>query len=219
MSIETTTESASLLAQGIAQLQLAIDHAQQQKMLAYLQLLEKWDSKFNLTAIHGLPQMVIKHLLDSLAAMPYVQGAHCLDVGTGAGLPGVPLAIANPQQQFVLLDSNGKKIRFLQEVKQRLQLTNVELVQSRIQDYRPETPFSDVLCRAFAELSAWLVQAQQVGNADTKYWAWKGQYPAQEIAALPEAASLLNSIELKIPSLAEKRHLLCFSLKQATNKS
>ena len=140
--------AATLLQEGLRQLcpsQLGL----YTPLMDYIYLLAKWNKAYNLTAIRDVPSMVTKHLLDSLALLPYLKGARILDVGTGAGLPGVVLALAKPTSHFVLLDSNGKKTSFLQEVRRVLQLKNSEIIQSRAELYRDTTGFDTVLSRAF----------------------------------------------------------------------
>lgn len=152
--------------------------------IAYLKLLYKWNNAYNLTAIRELDNMVTHHILDSLAILPWVKGPKLLDVGTGAGLPGIPLAIAMPSLQVVLLDSNGKKIRFLREVKRALALNNVEVVQSRAETYHPTSGFDTVTSRALSDLES-LVHWTQHLIADDGIWlAMKGRYPETELVAM-----------------------------------
>lgn len=151
---------------------------------AYLDLLEKWNKTYNLTAIRTRVDMISKHIQDSLAMLPYVQGTSLLDVGSGAGLPGLPIAICRPDLHVVLLDSNGKKTRFLAEVVRTLGLQNIHVEQNRVEDYPPATRFDTVISRAFSNL------AQFVGSsahliADNGIWlGMKGRYPAKELAAI-----------------------------------
>ncbi|MCW8387289.1 16S rRNA (guanine(527)-N(7))-methyltransferase RsmG [Fluoribacter dumoffii] len=147
----------------------------------YLFLLNKWNLAYNLTAIRDLESMIGKHILDSLAILPWLKGNHIIDVGTGAGLPGIPLALARPEFNFVLLDSNGKKTRFLQEVKRQLNLKNVEIVQFRVENYHPTQGFDTVLSRAFSSLQQ-MVQWTQHLIADDGIWlAMKGRNPDIEL--------------------------------------
>jgi 16S rRNA (guanine527-N7)-methyltransferase len=170
-----------ILAQGLEQFNLT---SLSEPLLHYLSLLDKWNSAYNLTAIRDLKSMVTKHILDSLAVLPWIQGMRILDVGTGAGLPGIPLAIAQPEKQFVLLDSNGKKARFLLEVKRALALKNVEIVQFRAENYHPEQGFDTVTSRAFSSLEQMIYWTQHL-IADHGIWlAMKGRYPDEELSAL-----------------------------------
>ncbi|CAM2744516.1 16S rRNA (guanine(527)-N(7))-methyltransferase RsmG [Legionella worsleiensis] len=150
----------------------------------YLLLLKKWNTAYNLTAVRKPEEMISKHLLDSLAVIPWLKGTRILDVGTGAGLPGVPLAIAQPDKQFVLLDSNGKKIRFLNEVKRQLDLENLEIVQSRVENYHPARGFDTVTSRAFSSLDQMIYWTQHL-IADNGIWlAMKGRYPDTELSMI-----------------------------------
>lgn len=150
--------------------------------MQYLSLLYKWNQAYNLTAVRDMDSMVTRHLLDSLAILPWVKGPRLLDVGTGPGLPGIPLALANPSLQLVLLDSNGKKIRFLQEVKRVLALDNVEIVQARVESYLPEQRFDTVTSRAFSELQHMLSCTEHLIATDGIWLAMKGRYPEAELA-------------------------------------
>lgn len=170
-----------LLQEGLEQFNLSALSA---PLFQYLSLLNKWNAAYNLTAIRDMESMVTKHLLDSLAIRPWLKGDSILDVGTGAGLPGIPLAIAEPQRQFVLLDSNGKKIRFLREVKRQLALTNLEIVQFRVENYHPNQGFDTVTSRAFSSLEQMIFWTQHL-IADQGMWlAMKGRYPDEELQAL-----------------------------------
>jgi 16S rRNA (guanine527-N7)-methyltransferase len=173
-------------------IQLQLEHGLEQfnlgslasPLLEYLLLLDKWNKAYNLTAIRDLESMVNKHILDSLAILPWLKGSHIIDVGTGAGLPGIPLAIARPDKHFVLLDSNGKKVRFLQEIKRALGLKNLEIVQSRVENYHPGQGFDTVTSRAFSSLEQMIYWTQHLIAKDGIWLAMKGRYPAEELATL-----------------------------------
>lgn len=169
------------LKKGLEQFNLVDLHA---PLTQYLLLLDKWNAAYNLTAIRDLETMVTKHLLDSLAILPWVHGELILDVGTGAGLPGIPLAIAQPERQFVLLDSNGKKVRFLQEVKRQLALPNLEVVQFRVENYHPKQGFDTVLSRAFSSLEQMIFWTQHLISQEGVWLAMKGRYPDEELSHL-----------------------------------
>ncbi len=145
--------------QGCDALQLSVDAGQQQRLLDYLALLSRWNQTYNLTAVRDEAQMVTRHLLDSLAIAPYLTGRRFLDVGTGAGLPGVPMALVFPEREFHLLDSNGKKTRFLFQVKTALGLDNMVVHHARVEAFRVAEPFDTVLSRAFASLRIWCMVA------------------------------------------------------------
>ena len=152
--------------------------------LQYLYLLHKWNHAYNLTAIRDLDSMVTLHLLDSLSIVPWVKGPCLLDVGSGAGLPGIPLAIACPELKVVLLDSNGKKIRFLHEVKRVLSLANVDIIQSRVESYHPAHLFDTVTSRAFSHLEQMIVWTKHLLATEGRWLAMKGRYPDVELAAI-----------------------------------
>ena len=166
--------------------QLKLDFAPDQ-LIQYLALLHKWNQAYNLTAIRDLHSMVTLHLLDSLAILPMIHGTRILDVGTGAGLPGVPLALANPALHVVLLDSNGKKIRFLQEVKRALVLDNIEVIQTRVERYHPTSSFDTVTSRAFSNLKQMLDCTEHLIAPDGIWLAMKGRHPEAELACMNRA--------------------------------
>jgi len=170
-----------ILKNGLSELGLTIDSI---KLEQYLELLHKWNHAYNLTAIRDLESMVSKHILDSLAILPFVNGESLLDVGTGAGLPGIPLAIAAPNLKIVLLDSNGKKIRFLQEVKRQLKLDNVEIIQSRVESYHPDILFDILTSRAFSSIDQMLNLTRHLIAPDGMWVLMKGLRPDDELAAI-----------------------------------
>ena len=174
-------EQQTILEQGLAHLGLQMPS---EGLLAYLDLLYKWNHAYNLTAIRDKESMVTRHLLDSLAILPWIQGQHLLDVGCGAGLPGIPVALACPDLQVTLLDSNGKKIRFLQEVKRALSLNNIQLIQMRAESYHPAQPFDTVSSRAFSELKQMIHWTQHLIAPGGIWLAMKGRHPEAELAAL-----------------------------------
>lgn len=153
-------------------------------LLHYLYLLNKWNLAYNLTAVRDMESMISKHLLDSLAILPWIKGKKIIDVGTGAGLPGIPLAIARPDINCVLLDSNGKKVRFLKEVKRQLDLKNIEIVQFRVENYHPEQGFDTVISRAFSNLEQMIHWTQHLIAKDGLWLAMKGRFPETELNAI-----------------------------------
>lgn len=169
------------LSDGLAQLGVQVPV---EPLLDYLTLLDKWNHAYNLTAVRGMDAMVARHVLDSLAILPWVTGSRLVDVGTGAGLPGIPLAIARPECGVVLLDSNGKKIRFLNEVKRTLSLDNVEIVQTRVENYHPARGFDTVISRAFSDLNQMIRWTGHLLAADGIWLAMKGRVPASELASI-----------------------------------
>ncbi|NOR51936.1 MAG: 16S rRNA (guanine(527)-N(7))-methyltransferase RsmG [Gammaproteobacteria bacterium] len=197
------------LSKGITELGLELSEAQQIQLLDYLDLLLKWNRVYNLTAINSHQSGVVRHLLDSLAIAPYIDGERLLDVGSGGGLPGIPLAIAYPEKQFVLLDSNSKKTRFLVQAKGELGLDNLNVVHSRIEEFRAERPFNTSLSRAFASLKDIVTLTGHLLDEGGALMAMKGQIDLAELADIPQDYRVEKKIELAVPGLQqEQRHLL-----------
>lgn len=177
-------------------------------LTAYLALLERWNRAYNLTAVRDPDAMVIRHLLDSLSILPWVEGPRVLDVGSGAGLPGIPLSIARTDCEFYLLDSNGKRTRFLTQVCAELQLKNVCVARSRVEDYQPEILFNSVVSRAFATLADMVVDAGRLCAPEGRLLAMKGVFPDDELARLPPDYRVVGIYPLHVPSLDAERHLV-----------
>src|SRR3990172_1133131 len=177
---------AQQLAQGALQLGFTLPAGAQQRLLENLALLQKWNRVYNLTAVREAPRMVRQHLLDSLAAAPHVAAANLLDVGSGAGLPGIPLALALPDSRVTLLDSNHKKAAFLRQAVMELQLTNAEVVCERAESWTPLAPFDVVISRAFSDLAELVVLAGRHLAERGRLVAMKGVHPYEEIAQLPQ---------------------------------
>ncbi|MFP5429675.1 MAG: 16S rRNA (guanine(527)-N(7))-methyltransferase RsmG [Gammaproteobacteria bacterium] len=196
----------SRLRAGVEKLSLSLPEGAMDKLLAYLALLVKWNGAYNLTAIRDPEQMVIKHLLDSLSIVPYVQGGSLIDVGTGAGLPGLVLAIVKPELDVTLLDSNGKKVRFLRQVIADLKICNANAVQMRVEEF--DRQFDLVSSRAFATLADMVNGSRQLLAENGEFLAMKGVHPTEEIVALPEGFSVRDVVPLTVPFLDEERHLV-----------
>ncbi len=202
---------AAILARGLEQMALPLSAAVQEKLLIYVELLAKWNHVYNLTAVRDPAEMVTRHLLDSLSVAPHLRGLRVLDVGSGAGLPGIPLALARPEWQFVLVDSNRKKTRFIMQSCIELGLANVHVETGRIEDYSPPVLFDTVISRAFSELAAMLVATGHLCRPDGVLLAMKGEYPAAELAVLAERAPgfVVQGVEvLQVPGLDAQRHVV-----------
>jgi 16S rRNA (guanine527-N7)-methyltransferase len=199
------------LAEGVGRLGLALGGAEQARLLAYLDLLAKWNRIYNLTAVRDPDEMLTLHLLDSLSVTPWVQGERVLDVGSGAGLPGIPLAIALPRFRFTLLDSNAKKTRFMIQAVAELGLDNVRVEQARVSEFKPEKSFNTVISRAFASIADFLDGAGHLSAADGQLLAMKGVYPRQELEGLPPGFRLESVQKLMVPGLKAERHLAILS--------
>lgn len=195
---------ARLLAGLVA---LKLDPALAGPLLKYLGELVVWNKAYNLTAVREPAEMVTRHLLDSLSVLKHVAG-RVIDVGAGAGLPGVPLAIANPTLHVTLLDSSGKKARFLRHAQRTLALANVEVVEARAEAYTPPAPFDTVISRAFASLGEFLAATARLGAGNGRWLAMKGKLEAKELAEVPPGFRVEQEIQLKVPGLDEARHLI-----------
>ena len=198
----------SVLQQGCERLQLPVTAAQLQQLLDYLALLSKWNKSYNLTAVRDETQMVTRHLLDSLAIAKHLSGQRLIDVGTGGGLPGVPMAILFPQREFHLLDSNGKKTRFLFQVKTALGLDNMTVHQARVESFHPDALFDTVLSRAFASLQDMVRDCRHLLNPEGRFLAMKGVYPTAELETLSKEYAVVAVYPLTVPGLDEQRHLV-----------
>jgi len=197
---------AGELAAGIAALGLDVAPDAQQRMLDYLVLVEKWNKAYNLTAVREPAKMLTHHLLDSLAVLPLVIGPRVLDVGSGAGLPGIPLALARPEWQFTLLDSNHKKTTFLRQAAIELKLNNVDVVCDRVETWASPHSFDTVVSRAFSDLAEFLTLAGKLCAKTGVVVAMKGVYPHEELAQLPKDFQLRNVVPLNVPGLGAERH-------------
>lgn len=193
------------LQQGINQMGINVPEHVPEKLIDYLGLLTHWNRAYNLTAVREPVEMVSKHLLDSLAVLPYISEGRVADVGSGAGLPGIPLALCLPETQFVLIDSNGKKTRFLNQAKMVLNLHNVEVVNQRVEQYRPGIYFDQIIARAYASTDGILKSTQHLHNTDTRTLVMQGKL--DETLAFPGYA-LKESYMLDVHGLDADRHLL-----------
>ncbi|EDP9257465.1 16S rRNA (guanine(527)-N(7))-methyltransferase RsmG [Salmonella enterica subsp. enterica serovar Newmexico] len=183
------------------------DH-QKTLLVAYVDMLHKWNKAYNLTSVRDPNEMLVRHILDSIVVAPYLQGQRFIDIGTGPGLPGIPLAIVLPDAHFTLLDSLGKRVRFLRQVQHELKLENITPVQSRVEAYPSEPPFDGVISRAFASLNDMVSWCHQLPGEKGCFYALKGQLPGDEIASLPDNFSVESVEKLRVPQLEGERHLV-----------
>jgi 16S rRNA (guanine527-N7)-methyltransferase len=201
MSLTATLENL------IAKTDLALNEVQIRQLIQYVELLNKWNKAYNLTSVRDPQEMLIKHILDSLMVGKVLQGHHFIDVGTGPGLPGIPLAILYPERNFVLLDSLGKRITFLRQVVFQLKLENVTPVLSRVENYQ-EQQFDGVLSRAFASLLDMVDWCQHLVKDNGCFYALKGVQPSDEMALLPDNIQVKQVHEITVPNLDAERHVI-----------
>lgn len=214
--MSVSPQHAQELIEGAQQLGVILTEQQQQQLLQYLGLLIKWNKAYNLTAVRNPDEMVSRHLLDSLSVVQYVEqyGNDWLDVGSGGGMPGVPLAIIFPERKFTLLDSNGKKTRFLTQVKLELKLDNLEVIHNRVEAFTPAGAFSGIISRAFSSLADFTNWTRHLGDVNSHWLAMKGVHPDDELQALPEDFRLDSCQILKVPGCQGQRHLLILQRQQ-----
>ncbi|MGT3762979.1 16S rRNA (guanine(527)-N(7))-methyltransferase RsmG [Vibrio cholerae] len=198
----------------ISKTSLTVTEQQREQLVGYVQMLDKWNKAYNLTSVRDPMEMLVKHILDSLVVSPHLVGERFIDVGTGPGLPGIPLAIMHPDKEFVLLDSLGKRIRFLKQVIHELKINNVLPVQSRVEEFDPESGFDGVLSRAFASMTDMVNWCQHLPKPNAGvFLALKGVRPDDEITLLPEWCSVTDIKALQVPELEGERHLVILSRK------
>ncbi|MFT4994458.1 MAG: 16S rRNA (guanine527-N7)-methyltransferase [Paraglaciecola sp.] len=198
----------SLLQHSLSQLDIAVTEQQQQKLIDYVLMMDKWNKAYNLTSVRDPKDMVLKHLVDSVVIAPHITGQVYIDVGTGPGLPGIPLAILHPDKTFILLDSLGKRVRFMKQVAYELKIANIQAVQSRVEDYQTTLAIDGVLSRAFASLKDMLHWCEHLVDSSGTFLALKGQLPEEEIRQLPAGYNLVDVIKLQVPDLEGDRHLI-----------
>ncbi|AZZ95362.1 16S rRNA (guanine(527)-N(7))-methyltransferase RsmG [Hahella sp. KA22] len=196
------------LTSGLKAMGVSLAEAQQIQILRYLELLHKWNKAYNLTAVRDPALHVSRHILDSLAALPYLKGAQFLDVGAGAGLPGIPLSIAQPDSHWTLLDSNGKKTRFMDQCRMDMGLTNLRVEHTRIEAFTPDAKFDGIISRAFATIGDMIAGCRDLILPETRIYALKGLYPHDEIEAMPADFEVVEWHKLEVPGCDGERHLL-----------
>ncbi|XQW85139.1 16S rRNA (guanine(527)-N(7))-methyltransferase RsmG [Thalassotalea piscium] len=202
----------------LAQSTINLSDKQVAQLIQYVEMLVKWNKAYNLTSVRDPSEMLTKHIMDSLMVGPCLHGNRFIDVGTGPGLPGIPLAILYPEKEFTLLDSLGKRITFLRQVVFQLKLENVKPVLSRVEKFQPEQLFDGVLSRAFASLDDMVNWCKHLTADETgRFYALKGQYPSEELSQLPAGIKLVTSYPIVVPQLLGERHLI--ELKKAINNN
>lgn len=199
----------SQLVSLVEQTDLSLSEHQLEQLVKYVELLDKWNKAYNLTSVRDPQEMLIKHIMDSLMVGQYIHGDNLIDVGTGPGLPGIPLAIMFPEKQFTLLDSLGKRITFLKQVVFQLKLENVTPVLARVEEHQPEKAYDGVLSRAFASLLDMISWCHHlIDDQSGRFFALKGQLPQEELTQLPEDVILVKSHQVFVPKLTGERHLI-----------
>lgn len=203
------------LEEGLAQMGLSATATTRQNWLAYLDLLTRWNRVHNLTAIRDPEKMLTHHLLDSLAVLPLVTATRLLDVGSGGGLPGIPLAIGQPDMQVTLVDSNQKKASFLRQAVAELGLANVTVLAGRVEQMPGDAGYDGIISRAFAETALFLQLTRHMLAPGGRWYVMKGVYPEAELQALPSWAGLQSGQEIRVPGLDARRHLLIVGDREA----
>ncbi|WGW00378.1 16S rRNA (guanine(527)-N(7))-methyltransferase RsmG [Vibrio sp. YMD68] len=202
------------LEQLVSQTNIQVSSDQADQLIGYVEMLNKWNKAYNLTSVRNPSEMIVKHILDSIVVSEHLQGTRFIDVGTGPGLPGVPLAIMNPEKEFYLLDSLGKRIRFIKQVCHELGIKNVTTVQSRVEEFQTEDKFDGVLSRAFASMSDMVEWCHHLPKSDSGvFLALKGQLQKDEVEQLPQWCSVNSVKSLNVPELEGERHLVILSRK------
>lgn len=204
----TFVDPAELLEDGLYDLELEEILGGDNLLMEYVTELMNWNRVYNLTSVRKPTDIVTRHILDSLTILPHLHGERILDIGTGAGLPGIPLAIACPEREFVLLDSSSKKLRFVQQTLGILNLDNVTLVDSRVEEFQPDALFDTIICRAFSDLPDFYRYAARLCNDEGRMLAMKGVYPMTEVECLEDKSVIDDVVALKVPGLDAERHLV-----------
>lgn len=197
-----------IILRGAAQLTVPLSEAQGDRLLAYIDLLVKWNKVYNLTAVRDVDAMLTHHILDSLAVVPHIPPGPLLDVGSGPGIPGVPIAIAEPERLVSMLDSNTKKAAFVRQAAGALSLANVSVYSLRVEQWTPDERFAVVISRAFTELRLFAQWCGHLIGAGGVLAAMKGAYPKEEIDRLPAGFEVQRVVRLSVPGLAAERHLV-----------
>lgn len=197
----------TVLNRGLKAMDLDPPTATRARLIAYVQLLEKWNRQYNLTAVRDPEQMIPRHILDSLSVLPYLKGSRVLDFGTGAGLPGIPLALVRPDLQFTLLDSNAKKISFVRQAVHDLEIRNATVALARVEKFEPEAKFDTLITRAFASLTEIISLSAHLCASNGRMLAMKGVFPQEELAGVGDNYRI-DIKALTVPGLDAERHLV-----------
>ncbi|ABG42804.1 16S rRNA m(7)G-527 methyltransferase [Paraglaciecola sp. T6c] len=205
---DNTEYLTGLLSTHIKRTDLQVTKDQISQLVGFVQMIDKWNKTYNLTSVRDVESMLLKHIMDSIVVAQHLSQSHYIDVGTGPGLPGIPLAIMLPETHFTLLDSLGKRVRFMKQVAYELKLDNIQPVQSRVEDYVSPHQLNGVLSRAFASLNDMLNWCQHLIGNDGTFIALKGQLPQQEIDDLPAGFAVTEIVQLQVPELDGDRHLI-----------
>ena len=205
---DLASDLADTLQRGCRDIGVAEDPARQAALLQYLELLVKWNKAYNLTAIRNEEEAIPRQLLDSLSILPFINEDPLLDIGSGGGLPGIPIAICRPGQKVTLLDSNSKKTRFLNQARLELGLDNLQVVNERIEAWRPEIPPGIITSRAFTSLGQMLDWCRHLLSPETRLVAMKGQYPQQELDEIRERNLEIEIEQVSIPGIDAQRHIV-----------
>jgi len=204
--------AADQLRRGLIALGLTLDSEIQQRLLDYIALIEKWNRVHNLTAIREPEKMVSHHLLDSLAVAPHLHARRLLDVGSGAGLPGIPLALANPDMHVTLLDSNHKKAAFLNQAVMEMKLKNAQVCSERVESWKTQTGFDVIISRAFSDMDEFVRVTRHLLIPGGTFAAMKGLHPYEEIEKMPQDCKVLQVLPLAVPGVEGARHLVLIGL-------
>jgi 16S rRNA (guanine527-N7)-methyltransferase len=207
------------LQEALQVLNVSLTQQQQTELLSFVELLVKWNKVYNLTSVRDPLRMIDRHILDSLSILPFVHGSRIIDVGAGAGIPGIPLAIALPDRSYALVDSNRKKTRFMQQVKTEMALSQIDVIHSRIENYQPDELFDSVISRAFASLNQMALWSSHLLANGGKLLAMKGSYPEQEIAELANSFEIKAVQKIDYSGLDADRYLLEIGLAKSQNRN
>ena len=219
MSVNSSEQLRHRLQDGLQALGISLTEQQELTLINFVALLIKWNKVYNLTAVRDPLKILDRHIIDSLSVLPYLQGTRLIDIGAGAGIPGIPLAVAQNEKQFVLLDSNRKKTRFMQQAKTELSLANVDVVHSRVENYQPDQLFDTVISRAFASLKKMAQWSSHLVNESGVLFAMKGSYPEQEISELANSFEIKAVHKIEYPGLDADRYLVEIMLSKSQNRN